>query len=215
MQPTGWDNFIAWNKNGMNPSGDTLALVDETRARSGKRSMHFHGGQNPAQITKALPTGTNKLYVRAYFWMTRQLGNNAMGNHETLIAIRGMSGGANDEVRFGEIKGTIGTNEVPSDNIAPKMEQWYKGMSVPANEWACIEVAFLADQAQHALHAWHNGTLVHEITSGDQFQNGTMPANWLNGKFLEIVLGWHSFSSNTIDVWMDDLVLSNERIGCE
>jgi hypothetical protein len=199
----------------MNPSGGTLALVDETRAHSGKRSIHFHGGQNPAQITKALPMGTNKLYVRAYFWMTRQLGNNAEGNHETLIAIRGMSGGANDEVRFGEIKGTIGTNEVPSDNIAPKMDQWYKGMSIPANAWACIEVAFLADQAQHALHAWHDGALVHEITNGDQFQNGTMPANWLNGKFLEIVLGWHSFSSNDIDVWMDDLVLSNERIGCD
>jgi hypothetical protein len=214
QQPTGWDNFVAWNKNGMNPSGDTLALVDETRAHGGKRSMHFHGGQNPAMITKTLPTGTNKLYVRAYFWMSRQLGMNPGANHETLIGIRGTTGGASDEVRFGEIKGVIGTNEVPSDNISPKMDLWGKGPVIPANAWACIEVAFLADQANHTLHAWHDGTLVHEVTSGDQWQNGSMPATWLNGKFLEVIVGWHSFSSNTIDVWMDDLVLSTSPVGC-
>jgi hypothetical protein len=41
-----------------------------------------------------------------------------------------------------------------------------------------------------------------------------MPATWLDGKFVEVVLGWHSFSSATNDVWLDDLVLSNAPIGC-
>jgi hypothetical protein len=96
------------------------------------------------------------------------------------------------------------------------MDLWGKGPMIPANQWACIEVAFLGDQANHALHAWHDGMLVHEVTSGDQWQNGTMPANWLNGKFLEVILGWHSFTGGNpeVDVWMDDLVLSTSRIGC-
>jgi hypothetical protein len=214
--PTGWDTFIAWNKNGQNPSGDTLALIDDTRAHSGTKSVHFHGGQNPAQITRPLPMGTTKLYVRAWIYQTRQLGMNPGANHETLIGIRKTTGGANDEVRFGEIKGVIGTNEVPSDDISPKMDRWGMGPVVSANAWHCFEVAFLADAMPHKLHAWVDGTLVHEVTSTDQWQNGSLmaPASFLNGKFVEVVLGWHSFSSATNDVWLDDLVLSDAPIGC-
>lgn len=212
--PMGFDTFIAWNKNGQNPSGDTLALIDDTRAHGGTKSVHFHGGSNPAQISRPLPAQTTKLYVRAWIYMTRQLGMNPNANHETLIGIRKATGTANDEVRFGEIKGVIGTNEVPTDNIAPKMDRWGMGPAISANAWHCYEVAFLADQAQHTLHASVDGTLVHEITAGDQWQNGAMPATWLSGKFVEVILGWHSFSSATNDVWLDDLVLSNDPIGC-
>lgn len=214
-QPTGWDNFIGYVKNAANPQGDTLALVDSMHAHGGKNAVHIHGGSSPAMITRALPTGTNKLYVRAYFYMSRQLGMNPNANHETLIGIRKAAGSANDEVRFGEIKGVIGTNEVPSDNISPKMDKWGMGPVVAANTWACIEVAFLADQPQHTLQAWADGTLVHSITAPDQWQNGTLPMDWMKGKFVEVILGWHSFSNATNDIWMDDLVLSTGPIGCK
>lgn len=219
MQPAGWDTFIAWNKNGANPSGDTLALVDMTRAKSGTKSLHVKAGSNPAQITKALADGTNKLYVRAWFYMSRQLGNHPEGsaNHETLIAIRKSTGGANEEVRFGEIKGVIGTNEVPSDNIAPTMDRWHAGPSVSADAWHCIEVAFLGDVMPNQLKAWADGTLVHEITSigTDTWQNGAMPATWLVPNFKEVVIGWHSFSSHSNEMWVDDIVLSDTPIGCD
>lgn len=213
-QPAGWDNFIGYVKNNMNPQGETLAVVDSTRAHGGTSSVHFHGGSSPAMLTRPLPMGTNKLYVRAYFYLSRQLGMNPGANHETLLGIRKASGSANDEVRFGEIKGVIGTNEVPSDNISPKMDQWGMGPVVAANKWACIEVAFLADQPQHVLSAWADGVLVHSITAPDQWQNGVLPMNWMNGKFVELMVGWQSFSNANADVWMDDLVLSTGRIGC-
>jgi hypothetical protein len=214
MQPPGWSNFIAYVANNSNPSGTTLALVDSTRAHTGTKSVHFHGGQSPTQLTRMLPTGTNKLYVRAWIYFTRQLGMNPGANHETLIGIRKLPGQANDEVRFGEIKGVIGTNEVPSDNIAPKMAQWGMGPVVAAGGWRCIEVAFLADQAQHTLYAWADGTMVHSVTAPDQWQNGNLPANWLNGKFVEVIMGWQSFSGIDTDLWIDDVVLSNSPIGC-
>jgi hypothetical protein len=215
MVPTGWDNFVGYVKNNpQNPQGTALALVDDTRAHSGMNSMHFHGGTTPVMITRPLAQGTNKLYVRAYFYMSQQLGQNEGLNHQTLIGIRKESGGANDEVRFGEIKGVIGTNEVPSDNISPKMDQWGKGPVVPKDQWACIEVAFLGDGAVHELHAWADGVKVHSVTAGDQWQNGSMPDNWLEGKFVEVILGWHSFGGDDVDIWMDDLALSSEPIGC-
>lgn len=200
----------------MNPQMDgTLAVVDSVRAHTGTKSLHVHGGQNPAMLTRPLPTGTNKLYVRAWFYMTRQLGMNPGANHETLLGIRKAVGSANDEVRFGEIKGVIGTNEVPTDDISPKMDQWGKGPVVAANQWACIEVAFLADKPQHEVHAWVGDTLVHSITALDQWQNGTIKTgDWMNGKFVEFIIGWQSFSSATNDLWIDDLVLSTSKIGC-
>jgi len=165
--------------------------------------------------------------VRAWVYMTRQLGQQTAmsANHESLIVLRRVSGNANDEVRFGEIKGVIGTNEVPSDNISPTMDKWHlaTGPLVPANTWACIEVSFLADASPNTLHATSGGTSIHDITSigTDQWQNGAMPSDWLAQKFKgdsgnapEIVLGWQSFSSAANDVWMDDLVLSSSRIGC-
>jgi hypothetical protein len=214
MQPAGWNNFIAYIGNGQNPNGQTLALVDGARAHSGTKSVHFHGGGQPTQLTRTLPTGTTKLYARAWIWFTRQLGMNPGANHETLLGIRKAVGSANDEVRFGEIKGVIGTNEVPTDNISPKMAQWGMGPVVATGAWQCIEVAFIGDQPQNTLTAWANGTMVHSITAPDQWQNGNMPMNWLNGKFVEFIMGWQSFSGIDTDLWIDDVVLSTSPIGC-
>jgi polysaccharide lyase-like protein len=216
--PANWDYFIAYVANQNNPSGNASALVDDTRAVSGTHAVHFVGGQSPAQITLPLPTGTDRLFVRANVFMTRQLGanDNPLPNHETLIGIRGTPGQASNEVRFGEIKGVIGTNEVPSDNISPQMDQWGKGPAVAPNQWHCIEVDFLGDiPAMNELHAYVDGTLVHEITAADQWQNGSLGGNWMAGKFVEVMLGWQSFSGADTDVWMDDIVLSTSPIGCD
>jgi len=212
--PSRWGYFVAWVPNQNNPSGNASALVDDTRAVSGTHSIHFVGGQNPAQITLALPQGTNKLYVRAQVFMTRQLGQNPGANHETLIGIRKTPGQADNEIRFGEIKGVIGTNEVPSDNISPKQDQWGKGPAVAANQWHCMEVQFLGDQPQNQLLAYADGELVHSVTAPDQWNNGNLAGNWMAGKFVEVMLGWHSFSGIQTDVWMDDIVLSTSPIGC-
>ena len=165
-------------------------------------------------IARAIPSGTDTLYVRAWVYMTRQLGMNPGDNHETLIALRGSAGNANNEVRFGEIKGVIGTNEVPSDNIAPTMENWGNGPAFASDTWHCVEVAFLSEPAYDTLNAWVNGTLVHTIDEGSDWNNGALGATWMSDKFTEIAFGWHSFSDNNVDVWMDDIVVSTGSIGC-
>ena len=213
--PPNWDFFVAWVANQNNPSGNASALIDSTRAFTGTQSVRFTGGQNPAQITLPLPEGTNRLYVRAMVFMTRQLGQNPGANHETLIGIRGTPGQANSEIRFGEIKGVIGTNEVPSDNISPKQDQWGLGPAVAPNQWHCMEVQFLGDQAQNELYAYVDGQLVHSVTAPDQWNNGNLAGGWMANKFNEVILGWHSFSGIETDVWMDDVVLSTSPIGCD
>jgi hypothetical protein len=224
MQPPGWDNLIAYNKNGANPSGTTLALTDTMHVHGGTKAVHFHGDSNPAQLVKALDAGMTKLYIRVWVYMTRKLGQqtSTSANHETLIALRSAPGSVNQEVRFGEIKGAVGVNEVDTDNISPTMDKWHQatGPVVPADTWVCLEVAFLADSSPNTLKSWLGGTTLYDVTGNgtDQWQNGAMPATWVAKHFggapSEIVIGWQSFSGAMNDVWMDDLVLSTSPIGC-
>lgn len=211
-QPAGWHNFIEYNTDTDNPKGNLQAIVDATRPHGGKNSLHVKSNGGVAFLTLPLPANIDKLYVRGYFYMTRQLGQNPGANHETLFGIRKDS---NAEIRFGEIKGVLGVNETPSDNITPKMDQWGKGPLIAANKWVCIEGAFLGDKAQHEVHGWADGVEVISVTSGDQWQNNVEPATFLNGYWKEFMIGWQSFSSAANEIWIDDLVLSPTRVNCQ
>lgn len=213
-QPAGWQNFIGWVPNNSNTaSGSQYALVDTAKAYTGTKSVHFKGGAAPAQLVRALPAGTQRLYTRAYVNLSVPLGNVAGDNHEHIFGIK-KTFDANDEIRVGQIKGVLGTNHVPSDNIAPKQSQWWSGPQLAANTWYCVEVDYLADQAYDTLKMRVNGTEVHSITSAADWNNGALAADWMSDKFNYVMFGFHSFSGRTADVWMDDLVVSTQPIGC-
>jgi polyisoprenoid-binding protein YceI len=212
--PAGWSTFIAWVFNGNNSqSSGNYALIDNSKSYSGSNSIHFRGGQNPAQIVRTLPSGMQRLHMRAYVNMSKVMGNDAGDNHEHIMGIK-KTADANNEVRVGQIKGVLGTNESVFDNIAPKQSQWWSGQQLSANKWYCIETAYYADTSYDELYFWVDGKLVHSVTSGNDWNNGAAPANWLSDKFTYAMFGFHSFSSNTADVWMDDIVLSTQPIGC-
>lgn len=213
--PADWDSFVNWQVNAANmPGADTFALVDGTKPHGGSQSLHVKAGSNPGMLTRPLPPGTTTIYVRAHVWLTGKLGQNPGNNHETLIGIRGTPGQASDEVRFGEIKGVIGTNEVPSDDISPTQEQWGMGPEITAGEWHCIEVAFVADEGPHRVEAWSDGEPIHLVDDPSQWNNGVLGTDFLDGKFTEFMLGWHSFSNFANEVWFDDVVVALERVGC-
>lgn len=213
--PANWHSFVGYVVDMNNVKPDPFALADSTKAHGGTKSLHVNASSQPAMLTRALPQGTNKIYVRAYVWLTNKLGQNPGHNHETLLGVRGTPGGANDEVRFGEIKGVIGTNEVPSDDISPTMDQWGLGPVIPAGEWNCIEVAFIGDAEPHEVRAWNNGTEVHAVNSAEQWQNGVLGTDFLTNKFNEFIIGWHSFSSYANEIWFDDIIVATQPIGCQ
>ena len=143
-------------------------------------SVRFKSDGNMVFLERPLPTGTNHLFVRAYFYMTRQLGMGpSSANHESLMGIRANPSSADTEIRFGEIKGAVGTNHVPSDNIAPVMSKWNGPPIITANAWHCIEVEFNGAAAYNTLNAWSDGVLVHSITQGSDWTHAPpgLPAN--------------------------------------
>jgi polyisoprenoid-binding protein YceI len=145
--------------------------------------------------------------------MSVAMGNVAGDNHEHIFGIKGTAD-ANNEVRVGQIKGVLGTNESVKDNIAPPQSKWWSGPQMAANTWYCVEVDYLADQAYDTLKMRVNGTEVHSITSGADWNNGAAAADWMSDKFKYVMFGFHSFSGRSADVWMDDIVVSTQPIGC-
>jgi hypothetical protein len=219
-QPSGWDNFIAYNYKTTNPQGDgTGALADNAHTHNAsKLAVHFKAsGSNPVFLERPLPSGTNHLYIRAYFYLANQLGmqpSSGGDNHETLLGITADPTNVNTQIRFGQIKGVIGTNQVPSDNIAPVMAQWYSGPVISAGSWHCIQVEFAGNATYNSLYAYSDGTLVHSITAATDWQNGALAANWMNGMFTDVMFGWQSFSGMANDVWMDDVAMSTGPVSC-
>ncbi len=109
------------------------------------------------------------------------------------------------EVRFGEVKGAVGTNADPSDQVSPPYEQWNSGPEIPAGEWVCIEVAFLGDiAAYNELHAWVNEEEIHSVTKPEDWHVEGIAANWLQGTFGAAIMGWHSHSQVNTELWIDD-----------
>jgi hypothetical protein len=214
--PPNWDFVVGYDPNLTNPNDTTRAVIDATRAVSGNNSVHVVGGGNgPVLIVRPLPEGTNRVFVRANFYLTKKLGNNAEGNHETLMGLRGDPTMAAPEVRFGEIKGAVGTNVDPRDQVSPPVEQWNAGPEIPAGQWVCIEVGFLGDiAAYNELHAWVDGEEIHSVTKPEDWHVADIPANWMEGMFAATILGWHSHSQVNTELWIDDVVASTERIGC-
>jgi mono/diheme cytochrome c family protein len=216
-QPAGWNNLIRYVYNAGNTiSGTDYALVDSSNSYNGTKSIHFKG--NFAQLVRPLPAGTQRIHMRAWVNSSRQIGNipgdDSTSNHSHIMGIKKTTD-ANDEVRVGEIKGVLGTNQVPSDDIAPRADKWRKGPQISANTWECVEVAMYGDTAYDELYMWVNGALVHSITSPADWQNNPQPANWLSDKFNYVEFGFQSYTGQqTADVWMDDLVVSTAPIGC-
>ncbi len=213
--PAGWSTLLGYNLNGSNVStGSNYALVDSSKAYTGTKSIHFKGSMT--QILRPLPSGVTRLYMRAYVNMGKQMGSQPGDNHEHIMGVKATQD-ANDEIRVGQIKGVLGTNVVGtigSDNIAPTQASWGKGPIISANQWHCVETAMLSDTSYDELRMWVDGALVHSITSGADWNNGALIANWMEGKFKFAEFGFHSFSSNTTDIWMDDIVVSTQPIGC-
>jgi mono/diheme cytochrome c family protein len=216
-QPAGWSNLIAYNFNGSNTlSGKDYALIDTSDSFNGSKSIHFKG--NFAQLLKPLPANTQRLHMRAWVKSSRQIGNIPGGdtesNHSHIMGIKKTTD-ANNEIRVGEIKGTLGTNDVPSDNIAPKSDKWRQGDQISADKWICVEVAMYADTTYDELYMWVDSKLVHSITSANDWQNGPLGKDWLSDKFNYVEFGFQSYTGQqTADVWMDDIVVSTQSIGC-
>ena len=90
-------------------------------------------------------------------------------------------------------------------------------VAFPEGSWACMEWHF--DGPLNKMEFWLDGTQIPALTV-DQMGQGCI-ANGLGGKWVmpafdTLRLGWeHYQTSIPIEMWIDDVALDTQRVGCQ
>jgi hypothetical protein len=91
-------------------------------------------------------------------------------------------------------------------------------MAFPDQSWACVEWQF--DSSKNEMHLWFNGTLVADadiIGTGTRCVNsGDLGKPWTGPAYDTLALGWAQYqrSNGPLEMWLDDLAVSTQRLGC-
>jgi polysaccharide lyase-like protein len=199
ISSTKWDNGTA-------QSNATVA-IDNTRAHSGRYSLHLHtnvvnGGSATATIAEThtfTPSGAT-FWTRAFYYFP--------SNTSTLVANL-----------FGATQ-----NAAPNNDVALSIDHdalsIYNGFNsgsyvvsttpkLPLDQWVCIEWEVYTG-TPNQLHAWVNGQPVPAL----DLTQPTNPSPAIG--IFTVGLGIYppATSSTALDVWVDDVIFDHAPIGC-
>ncbi len=195
-------------------ANDTVT-VETGRAHSGNYAVHVKmvaGQHNNAQIAEAVtfPAKDNAFYTRAYAYFAPDIPSGT-GYHMGYI----VASGNNDLGKVQAGLGSIGPKDFlgysiyfgpPSYEFGP-----WDSLTVAANQWLCLELFEAGTPGTgETRRIWVNGN---ELTHLSTTYDGQAPP-----QFNLVSLGVWQYDGNTptlSDMWIDDVRVSSQRIGCD
>lgn len=97
-------------------------------------------------------------------------------------------------------------------NYQPLDRPQRSATQVPRGRWACWE--WHLDGANDAARFWLDGERLSDL----QITPATRPGPWTAPEYARLDLGFghgHDEPADRFEVWIDDVVVSSARIGCE
>lgn len=210
--------------------------VSNTRAFSGSRSVHilapggasYRRGYFAIHGAPVFPTAGREMYGRILVFLKEAplTPKDKPPVHWTFIQGEGRS--ANDTYNSlyrygGQHQG--GTGLMANFETTPPIQTdcWQHSASrLPVQQWSCVEWHFVA--ATNEMQFWLDGEEIVDLRVKEQ---GKGPASGclgddLNGlwsgppAFQSLYLGWEHYQEpeNTPEIWIDDVAVSLQRIGC-
>jgi hypothetical protein len=203
-------------------------VLDNTRAARGEKSLHVHTGATGASgiETKSIfPRSEGHYYGRMFVYFGA-LPTAPQWAHWTIVGANGSDNSAGEVRLGGQHDGKIerfgvGTDHGPSGDWT-NLDDDPKGAAeaVPLEEWLCIE--WLHDWANHETKFYLNGeehpslattaNVKHGGNSGVQFELPEVAKVWVG--FWNYDQG-KSVTPKEFDLWIDEVALDAERIGCD
>lgn len=230
-------------ENGMNPAyrpsigGGSMIVVDETRARGGKKALHAlaqaagGAGTSISIGNPVFPAADNSFFMRAFVYYASPAGSdnvylfNVSGSLPGSIAgtidaaaatpmrayaaygVEGYPFGAPTAPGFRVLASLIYHSDIPTADH--KAYRNPAGAKVPFDRWVCWELQ--VDGVKGEWRSWLDGA--------EQFTmrwNKNPTAPWLVPQVSRMSVGIsHPHDEpGPIEVWFDDLVIGTERVGC-
>jgi len=193
--------------------------IDGTMAKGGTRSLHLqpNGGQNARIVLSSFAPPGNSFYGRMNVFV-QQFPTAPAYSHFVLVEATGSSG---EHVR------PIGGQFIPEGNgpstywgvgsdqgATGDWTKWEPRIPTQDARWLCME--WRMNAADSSVRVLIDGTeqTALAVSSTNHGGNGTFNFPTFNG----IWLGWWNFQAGTtpaqFNVWLDDIVLSTDRVGC-
>ncbi len=216
--PADWE-WIITNSSIVNQlSSQAYALVDNTRAHAGSKSLRVKtdpSASSPVWLMKKLPTGIGQAYIRAWMYSPIQLGNNGSqnsGNHGAFLGTVTAKDNNANEQRYGLVEGTrIGAFQPKPGDTPNTTASGDSTVYVPAGRWTCVE--FGLDVTNNKLYGWIDDKASFTVASLSDWKQGGAALTAADLNYVEF--GWRGFgSTNPSDLWFDDIIVSTSRVGC-
>lgn len=198
--------------------GNGKIVVDTTRAFSGKQSLHVTGKMNAdrANISKVIQTESPTAYVRFMFYAagypassgvhTRLMrigaANAASGNPDSSYSLASYNGTAIEKVNSIYLRDTGTKLNAPNT----------------LNRWNCWEFAIdkSGGVGKVKVQIWLDGRELPLSPAGSSSHGMTSPS-WDPIPFESFMLGLDGFQADeqAADFWIDDLLVTPQRVGCK
>ncbi len=204
----------------------TTPVVDGAQKARGSKALHITQNGNGVSFlreTKTFPAVNNHYFGRAFYYFSKMPSLPGMSfSHWTILAGSGTQvtgeirvGGflTNGKLLFGVGTDSSGSADGTGDWTTLDSDPGGTPNEIPLNQWVCVEwehkgstneTRFFWDGVEHAsLHT-------------------TPTVNGGNGKpynlpiFTDVWIGWAEYqaSSQTFEMWVDEIAIDKERIGC-
>ncbi len=190
-----------------------------------------HGGSHAVYVTNAGAAAyeqayfsltapffpKSEFYGRVWLYLTQ---TPSQTTHWTNIQGEGLVADAGNNVRAsvrygGQYSPTIMANY---DTSNAATDCWQHSMTaMPTGHWACYEWHY--KQEGNLMELWVENNPITSVTingMGSGCINHDLGDKWILPLFDTLRLGWeHYQTSDPIDLWMDDVALDTQRIGCQ
>jgi hypothetical protein len=204
------------------PSGTEHPSVDDTRAARGEYSAHFHTTDNGLSMirTRAIFPATGNTYFGRMFVYFDSMPTAPEDAHWTVSGAQGPDA-EEFEVRVGgQYDGTVnrfavGSDHGPTGDWTNKDED--PGDAVPVKEWVCLEWMHKGDT--HETRFFWDGVEHPSLYTSATEHGGEQAEPYELPNFASVWFGWWLYQPETVpaefDVWIDEIALDSERIGCD
>ncbi len=199
----------------------SVSVGDEHAARGARAALFHTEGNGLAMLTNesVFPVAGNSYYARAFVRFS-ELPTAPMWAHWTISGAEGSQTDAEIRVggqwdgqtnRFG-----VGTDHGPTGDWT-HLDNDPAGapLPVPAFEWVCLE--WHNDGTTHESYFWWNEQ-EHPSLHTSSSEHGGSDDEYLLPQFESIWFGWWLYQADpqpdAYDVWIDEIVIDDEPIGC-
>lgn len=218
--PTGGASSLEW---GIDSRKATLAVRSTRVERDGRlrrsRALHVHSVDNGHAFARVedLALDGRPLFGRmrlkvdafpvapdwAHFTLVEATGT---GSPEIVRPVGGQYAPTNGKTMWG-----IGSDGGPTGDWT----NWRESAPTRAGAWQCVE--WRLDPQDNQVQTWFDGVDSPDLTASTGNHGGNKVPFALP-EITTVKIGWQLYQSGTtpkaFDVWIDDLALATERIGC-